>query len=174
MMGTRPGDLDPGVLLHLLATGRYDVEELTTLVERQCGLLGVSGLSADVRTLLAAREQNPDAALAVAMFCHRARREIGALAAVLGGLDSLVFTGGIGEHSAVIRREICRGLEHLGVALDPQANEAGAPIVSPPGTPCVVRVVRTNEDLMVARHTRDVLEGRAVRTDDRRQQCKSA
>jgi acetate kinase len=174
MMGTRPGDLDPGVLLHLLATGRYDVEELTTLIERRSGLLGVSGLSADVRTLLAARERNPDAALAVAMFCYRARREIGALAAVLGGLDGLVFTGGIGEHSAVIRREICRGLEHLGVALDPQANEAGAPIVSPSGTACVVRVVKTNEDLMVARHTRDVLQGRAAGTDDRRQQCKSA
>src|SRR5437870_3135564 len=82
--------------------------------------------------------------------------------------------GGIGEHSAVIRREICRGLEHLGVALHPEANEAGAPIVSPPGTACVVRVVKTNEDLVVARHTRDVLHGRAAGTDDRRQQCKSA
>jgi acetate kinase len=173
MMGTRPGDLDPGVLLHLLASGRYGVGELTTLIEGQSGLLGVSGLSADVRTLLAARERNSDAALAIAMFCHRARREIGALAAVLGGIDTLVFTGGIGEHSAVIRREICSGLEHLGVALDPQANEAGAAIVSPPGTSCVVRVVETNEDLMVARHTRDVLQRRAA-TEDRRQQCKSA
>ena len=168
MMGTRPGDLDPGVLLHLLATGRYDVGGLTMLIERQSGLLGVSGVSADVRTLLAARERNPDAALAIAMFCHRARREVGALAAVLGGMDTLVFTGGIGEHSAVIRREICRGLEHLGVALDPQANDAGAPIVSLPGTACVVRVVETNEDLMVARHTRDVLHGRAAGTGDRR------
>ena len=174
MMGTRPGDLDPGVLLHLLATRQYDVEGLIRLVERESGLLGVSGLSADVRTLLAACDRDPDAALAIAMFCHRARREVGALAAVLGGMDSLVFTGGIGEHSAVIRRDICRGLEHLGVALDPQANEAGAPIVSLPGTPCVVRVVETNEDLMVARHTRDVLQGRAAGRNDRRQQCKSA
>ena len=150
---------DVGVLLHLLATRQYDVEGLTRLVERESGLLGVSGLSADMRTLLAARDRDQNAARAIAMFCHRARREVGALAAVLGGMDSLVFTGGIGEHSAVIRREICRGLEHLGVALHPEANEAGAPIVSPPGTACVVRVVKTNEDLMVARHTRAVVTG---------------
>ena len=174
MMGTRPGDLDPGVLLHLLATRQYDLEGLIRLVERESGLLGVSGLSADVRTLLAARDRGPDAALAIAMFCHRARREIGALAAVLGGMDSLVFTGGIGEHSAVIRQEICRGLEHLGVMLDTEANQMDAPIVSLPGAPSSVRVIETNEDLMVARHTRDVLQGRAVGTDDRRQQCKSA
>jgi acetate kinase len=174
MMGTRPGDLDPGVLLHLLATRRYDVEGLTRLLERESGLLGVSGLSSDMQTLLAARDQDRNAARAIAMFCHRARREVGALAAVLGGMDSLVFTGGIGEHSAVIRQEICRGLEHLGVALDTEANDAHAPIVSPRGTACVVRVVRTNEDLMVARHTRAVLRGDAEDADDRRRQCKSA
>jgi acetate kinase len=174
MMGTRPGDLDPGVLLHLLATRRYDVEGLTRLIERESGLLGVSGLSADVRTLLAARDRDQNAALAIAMFCHRARREVGALAAVLGGMDGLVFTGGIGEHSAVIRREVCRGLGHLGVLLDTEANEAHAPIVSQRGAACVVRVVRTNEDLMVARHTRAVLQDRAAGTNDRRQQCKSA
>ena len=173
MMGTRPGDLDPGVLLHLLATRRYDVEGLTRLVERESGLLGVSGLSADMRTLLAARDRDPNAARAVAMFCHRARREVGALAAVLGGMDSLVFTGGIGERSAAVRQEICRGLEHLGVRLDPEANDADAPIVSPRGTACVVRVIKTNEDLMVARHTRAVLQGEAG-TNYRRQECKSA
>src|SRR5207247_1025233 len=129
MMGTRPGDLDPGVLLHLLVTRQYEVEGLTRLVERESGLLGVSGLSADMRTLLDARDRDPNAARAIAMFCHRARREVGALAAVLGGMDSLVFTGGIGEHSTEIRQEICRGLEHLGVLLDPDANGAPAPIV---------------------------------------------
>ena len=174
MMGTRPGDLDPGVLLHLLATRQYDVDGLTRLVERESGLLGVSGLSADMRTLLAARDRDRNAARAVAMFCHRARREVGALAAVLGGLDSLVFTGGIGERSAEIRQEICRGLEHLGVVLDLDANRAHAPIVSPRGAACVVRVVETNEDLMVARHTRAVLQGRAAGTNDRRRECKSA
>src|SRR3989454_542089 len=174
MMGTRPGDLDPGVLLHLLATRQYDVEGLTRLVERESGLLGVSGLSADMRTLLAARDRDQNAARAIAMFCHRARREVGALAAVLGGMDSLVFTGGVGEHSAEIRQEICRGLEHLGVVLDMDANGAHAPILSPRGAACVVRVVETNEDLMVARHTRAVLQGRAVGTNDRRQECKSA
>ena len=174
MMGTRPGDLDPGVLLHLLVNGQYDVEGLTRLVERESGLLGVSGLSADMRTLLAARDRDQNAARAVAMFCHRARREVGALAAVLGGLDSLVFTGGIGERSAVIREEICRGLEHLGVGLDLDANRAHAPIVSPRGAGCTVRVVETNEDLMVARHTRAVLQGRAAGTNDRRQECNSA
>ena len=174
MMGTRPGDLDPGILLHLLATGQYDVEGLTRLVEHESGLLGVSGLSADIRTLLAARDRDPDSALAIAMFCHRARREVGALAAVLGGIDTLVFTGGIGERSAVIRQEICRGLEHLGVLLDTEANGAHAPIVSPRGTACVVRVIKTNEDLMVARHTRAVLQGQAAGTNDGRQRCKSA
>ena len=159
MMGTRPGDLDPGVLLHLLATRRYDVESLTRLIERESGLLGVSGLSADMRTLLAARDRDPNAALAIAMFCHLARREVGALAAVFGGMDSLVFTGGIGERSAAIRQEICRGLEHLGVLLDAEANAAHASIVSPREAPCVVRVVKTNEDLMIARHTRAVLQG---------------
>ena len=174
MMGTRPGDLDPGVLLHLLVTRQYEVEGLTRLVERESGLLGVSGLSADMRTLLDARDRDPNAARAIAMFCHRARREVGALAAVLGGMDSLVFTGGIGEHSTEIRQEICRGLEHLGVLLDPDANGAHAPIVSPRGAACVVRVVKTNEDLMVARHTRAVLQGEAGGTNDRRQGCKSA
>jgi acetate kinase len=168
MMGTRPGDLDPGVLLYLLATRRYDVEGLTQLVERESGLLGVSGLSADVRTLLAARDRDRNAARAIAMFCHRARREVGALAAVLGGMDSLVFTGGIGEHSAEIRQEICRGLEHLGVGLDMEANGAHAAIISRPGAACVVRVVETNEDMMVARHTRAVLQGREAGTNDRR------
>ena len=174
MMATRPGDLDPGVLLHLLVNGRYDVEGLARLIERESGLLGVSGLSADMRTLLAARDRDQKAARAVAMFCHRARREVGALAAVLGGLDSLVFTGGIGERSAVVREEICRGLEHLGVGLDLDANRAHAPIVSPRGAACVVRVVETHEDLMVARHTRTVLQGRAAGPNDRRQECKSA
>lgn len=121
-----------------------------------------------MRTLLSAQGRDPNAARAIAMFCHLARREVGALAVVLGGMDSFVFTGGIGERSAAIRQEICRGLEHLGVLLDSEANGAHAPIVSPPGAACAVRVVETNEDLMVARHTRAVLQGSAAGANDRR------
>jgi len=154
MMGTRSGDLDPGVLLHLLTEKGWDGERLAALVTHEAGLLGVSGLSSDMRTLLALRPSQPHAAEAVAMFCYHVRKQIGALAAVLGGLDLLVFTGGIGERSSALRREICAGLEHLGVVLAeaPQGDRLSAA-----AAPCTVRVVPTNESLMIARHTRDIV-----------------
>jgi acetate kinase len=153
MMGTRSGDLDPEVLLHLMREG-WDAGRLATLVTREAGLLGVSDLSSDMRELLALRESEPHAAEAIAMFCYHVRKQIGALAAVLGGLDLLVFTGGIGERSASVRREICQGLEHLGVVL---ADTPRAGRLSREDAPCTVRVVATNENLMIARHTRDVV-----------------
>ena len=157
MMGTRSGDLDPGVLVHLLVHGGYDATALDRLVEHESGLLGVSGASPDMETLLRLRADEAPAAEAVALFCHLIRKQVGALAAVLGGLDTLVFTGGIGEHAAAVRAEACRGLEHLGIRIDPARNARHAAVVSGDDGPCIVRVVPTDECLVIARHTRAVL-----------------
>ncbi|HLK12474.1 MAG TPA: acetate/propionate family kinase [Candidatus Binatia bacterium] len=159
MMGTRPGDLDPGILVHLLAQRGYDAAALERLVEHESGLRGVSGVTPDMRTLLARRDGEPPAREAVELFCYSVRKHVGALATVLGGLDTLVFTGGIGERAAPVREEICRGLEHLGVRLDARRNAAHAPVVSAAESRCTVRVVPTDEDLMIARHTRAALAG---------------
>ncbi len=158
VMSTRTGDLDPGVLLHLLGAG-WDAPALTRLVERESGLLGISGSSGDMQALLAARATDPRAADAVAMFCRSARMHVGALAALLGGLDVLVFTGGIGEHAAPVRAEICADLAHLGIRLDAESNSRHADVISAPGSVCTVRVIATDEDRMIARHTRAVLAG---------------
>ncbi len=153
MMGTRSGDLDPGVLIHLLEQKKLSSKELNDLVNKKSGLLGVSGISPDVADLLAIEAGNKRAALALNLFCHTARKHLGALAAVLGGLDTLVFTAGIGERSPAIRARICTGLEFLGVELDPVANERGAAIISKPSSKTTVRVVATNEEIVVARRT---------------------
>ena len=157
MMGTRTGDLDPGVLVYLLREKGYDANGLDRLVNKESGLLGVSGVSADMKTLLERRERDEGAALAVAMFVYQARKQVGAFAAALGGLDTLVFTGGIGERAAPVRAEICDGLGHLGVHLDPARNAASRNPASMPGSGCQVRIVVTREDLIIARHTRGVL-----------------
>lgn len=154
MMGTRSGDLDPGILLYLMNEKGYDSRRLERLVNHEAGLLGVSGLTPDMKTLLEKRGNDPDANQAVEMFCYQIRKHIGALAAVLGGLDTLVFTGGIGERAAPVRWEVCRGLEYLGIYLDPQRNAFHADTISTSESPCNVRVMPTNEDLMIARHTR--------------------
>jgi len=153
MMGTRPGDLDPGVILYLLEQKGYDAAQLGELVNLKSGLLGVSALSADVKTLLDARATNADAALAIEMFCYQIRKAIGALTAALGGMDMLVFTGGIGEHAAAVRAEVCEGLEHLGITIDARRNDSGQDTISAADSRCRVRVVPTDENLMVARHT---------------------
>ena len=153
VMGTRSGDLDPGVLLYLLQVQGMSPAALNQLVNRQAGLLGVSGASADMRDLLEREAADPRAAEAIELFCYQAKKFLGALAAVLGGLETLVFTGGIGEHAAPVRQCICAGLEFLGVALDPRRNEVGASIISREGSPVTVRVMATDEDLMIARHT---------------------
>lgn len=152
VMGTRPGDLDPGALLYLLRTGRYTPEELADMLAEHSGLLGVSQLSADLQTLLELRVTDETAAEAVELFVYAAKKQIGALAAALGGLDTLVFTGGIGEHSAVVRSEIAQGLAYLGIAIDSSRNADGAEIISADSSHVVVRVIATDENLMVARH----------------------
>jgi acetate kinase len=159
MMGTRTGDLDPGVLIYLLREKGYDAARLERLVDAESGLLGVSELTSDMKTLLAKRDSDARAAEAVAMFCRSIRKEIGAFAAVLGGLDIFVFTGGIGERAPAVREEICRDLGHLGVRLDPVRNNAEEDIISAAQSACLVRVVATNEELMIARHTRGVIFG---------------
>ena len=158
VMATRPGDLDPGVLLYLLDHSpdhRYDARRLEQLIHREAGLVALSETTGDMRRLLELRATDPRAALAIDAFCYHARKAIGALAAVLGGVETLVFTGGIGERAPAIRAEICQGLDHLGIALDAAGNAAGAPIISTGR--CEVRVMRTDEEREIARATRDVL-----------------
>jgi acetate kinase len=163
VMGTRTGDLDPGVLLYLLESRGLDAAALSRLVNKQAGLLGVSGSSADMQDLLEREAADPRAAEAVALFCYQARKFVGALVAALGGLDTLVFTAGIGQHSAVVRERICAGLEYLGLEVDAARNAAHAPIISGEASRVVVRVMATDEDLMIARHTyRVVVEEGAV------------
>jgi acetate kinase len=156
MMGTRTGDLDPGVLFHLLDIG-YSNNDLARMLNHESGLVGVSGTSADMRALLARRASDARAALAVEMFCHQARKTVGSLTAVLGGLDTLVFTGGIGEHAAPVRGEICERLGHIGVMLDPARNARSESIISAADSPCTVRVIATDEQRTIARHARRVL-----------------
>jgi acetate kinase len=153
MMGTRSGDLDPGILLYLLKQKHLDAPRLEKLVNEQSGLLGVSGVSSDMKILLDRRTSEPDAAQAVEMFCYQLRKQVGALIAALGGLDLLVFTGGIGERSPAVRSEVCRGLGYLGITLDCTRNDANADTISAVDRRCLVRVIPTNEDLMIARHT---------------------
>ena len=150
MMGTRSGSLDPGVLLYLMAYAGMDRAALTRLLYEESGLLGVSGISSDMRALLASEQ--PEAREAVELFCYRVVRETGSLAAALGGLDAFVFTGGIGEHAAPVREKICAQLDWLGVALDPAANAAHARCISTPDSRVTVLVLPTNEEWILARH----------------------
>ncbi len=159
MMGTRSGDLDPGVLLYLMDEKGYDARQLERLLNHRSGLLGVSGISSDMKTLLEMRAVEPHAAQAIELFCHIARKHIGALTATIGGIDTLVFTGGIGEKAAPVRWMICQGLDYLGISLAPEKNDLHADIISTENSPCTVRVIHTNEDLIIARHTRDLLFG---------------
>jgi acetate kinase len=153
IMGTRTGDLDPGVAVHLLRAHGLDADGLEHLVDRESGLLGVSGRSADVRDLLAARERGDEgAALALTMYETVAAKYVAALTTVLGGLDTLVFTGGIGEHATEVRGGIAARLGHLGVSVDDAANDAGSSIISRRGATVIVRVEPTDEELMMARH----------------------
>jgi acetate kinase len=156
-MGTRTGDLDPGVLVYLAEARGYGPRDLARLVDRESGLLGVSGLTSDMQALLAARGANPHAALAVDLFCYQARKAVGALAAALGGLDTLVFTGGIGEHATAVREGICAGLTHLGVQFDASRNESSETIVSAAASACTVRIVAADEERMLSRHAHRML-----------------
>jgi acetate kinase len=151
VMGTRCGNIDPGVLLYLMDRHNMGARALEQLLYHQSGLLGVSGISNDMRTLLAS--DDPCAQEAIELFVYRTGREIGSLAAALGGLDALVFTGGIGEHSVIIRAKVCDQVKWLGLELDDFANEVGATYISTPDSKLSAWVVPTDENLMIARHT---------------------
>jgi acetate kinase len=150
-MGTRPGAVDPGVILYLFQNLRLSAKEVETILYKKSGLLGISGISNDMRDLLGSAE--PAARLAVDYFVYRAAKEIGALAAVLGGIDGVVFTAGIGENSAEIRKRICEASAWLGIELDDGANEKKGPRISRVGSRVSAWVVPTNEELIIARHT---------------------
>jgi acetate kinase len=154
-MGTRPGSLDPGVVLHLIQGLKLSVKDVETLLYKKSGLLGISGISNDMRDLLVRSE--PDARLAVDYFVYRATKEIGALTAVLGGLDALVFTAGIGENSPEIRKRICEASAWLGIELDHSANTERHSTISTSRSKIPVFVIPTNEELMIARHTGSLL-----------------
>jgi acetate kinase len=154
-MGTRCGAIDPGVILYLLSEQGMDVPAVTDLLYHHSGLLGVSGISSEMPDLLAS--DSPRAAEAIELFVYRIGRELGSLVAALGGLDVLVFTGGIGEHAAPIRARVCQDAQWLGIRLDVEANRRGGPRVSADDSAVSVWVIPTDEDLMIARHTREVL-----------------
>ncbi len=159
MMAARCGDLDPGVLLHLLRHEGYDAASVDRLVNKESGLFGVSGLDGDMRRLLELAPEHPEAEEAIGLYCHVARKHIAAMAASLGGLDQLIFTAGIGEHAAEVRRRICAGLEFLGLEIDPARNEGHEPVISADSSRATVRVVPTNEEVMVARQTHRAITG---------------
>jgi acetate kinase len=157
VMSARSGDVDPGLLLYLLAQKKLSATQAGVLLNKQSGLLGVSGSSGDMRTLLQKEARDSHAAEAIDLFCYRAKKYIGAYAAALGGLDALIFTGGIGERAPAIRERICSGLDFLGIRLDGKQNEANAPVISTKESRVNVRVTQTREDLMIVQHVKTVL-----------------
>jgi acetate kinase len=157
VMGTRCGSIDPGVILYLMDELKMDTRTVEDLIYKRSGLLGVSGISSDMRTLLAS--EDPRARFAVELFVYRIARELGSLAAALGGIDALVFTGGIGERASLIRDRVCRRAAWLGVDLDPAANVADGPIISRASSAVSAWVIPTDEELMIARHTYTLLAG---------------
>jgi acetate kinase len=154
-MGTRCGEIDPGVILHLLQHKRMSPEVVADLLYRQSGMLGLSGVSSDFRDLMAS--QDPDARFAVEVFCYQTVRHIGSLVAALGGVDGIVFTGGVGENAARVRAAICRGCRWLGLELDEAANLRHGPLISKTGSRVAAYVLATDENLMIAHHTRALL-----------------
>jgi acetate kinase len=157
VMGTRTGDLDPGLVYYLARTEGMTPARFQKMVNQQSGLRGVSATSADVRDLLAREARDERAAEAVALFCYQTKKWIGSYAAALGGLDTLVFAGGIGEHAPTVRKRICHGLEFLGIHLNNRRNAKNAPLISTDAGRVKVRVIRTDEELMIARSVFRVL-----------------
>ncbi|MEO8190682.1 MAG: acetate/propionate family kinase [Acidobacteriota bacterium] len=156
-MGTRSGDLDPGIVWYLARTEKMSAKQFNEMVNSQSGLLGMSETSSDMRDLLDREAHDVRAAEAVALFCYQIKKAIGAYAAALGGLDTLVFAGGIGENASSVRARICEGLGFLGVGLDEARNAAHAAVISTDASPATVRVIRTEEELMIARSVCQVL-----------------
>jgi len=155
-MGTRCGELDPGVILYLLQSEGMDAKAIETLLYKESGLKGLSGISNDMRTL--EESTAPEAKAAIDYFVYRLKREVGAMAAAVGGLDGLVFTGGIGEHSKLVRARVCADLGFLGVAIDEERNAAHDLDIAATGASCRVMVVPTNEEAMIARETAALLD----------------
>jgi acetate kinase len=166
VMSTRSGDLDPGLMYYLARTERMTARTFQQMVNHESGLLGVSGTSADLRDLLARERRDARAADAVTLFCYQARKWIGSFAAALGGVDTLAFAGGIGEHAPVVRARICDDLGFLGIGLTKTRNAKNAPLISPDGARVTVRIIRTDEELMIARSVIRVLNlsGKRKRT----------
>jgi len=160
MMGTRCGALDPGVILYLIQEHRMDAASVEDLIYRKSGLLGVSGISSDMRSLRASDE--PAAREAINLFVYRIIREMGSLVASLGGVDALVFSGGIGEHDPLTRAEIVEGCRWLGAALDPERNARGDGLISNDASRVAVWVIPTDEELLIAQHTAAVLSAASV------------
>jgi len=153
IMGTRSGDLDPGVLVHLMREMKLDAAAIEDLVDHRCGLLGISGVGGDMRALRDAAGSNGEARLAIEMFCYATAKELGAMSTALGGVDLIVFTGGIGEHDDRVRAEVCARLAFLGVELDEARNKHGLALVSRDSSRCAVQVLPSQEDEQIARHT---------------------
>lgn len=158
VMSTRSGDLDPGVLIYLLKEKGMSPEDINRMVNHQSGLLGVSGISDDLKELLLLEGRDKKAAEAIELFCYTVRKFIGAFSAVLGGLDTLIFTAGTGENSPEIRSRICEGLDFLGIRMDPERNRLNSRVISKDNSPVSVQVIKTNEELMIARHTKRFLK----------------
>lgn len=157
IMGTRVGDLDPGVLVYLAREKRFDAQMLEDLVDRRGGLLGISGVGGDMRVLHKAAASNTDAALAVEIFCYDARKQLASMIAALGGADLIVFTGGIGENDADVRAKICGGLSWAGIDLDESLNRAAGPLISRTDAHCRVQVLPSREDAQIARCARTLV-----------------
>jgi acetate kinase len=157
-MASRSGDLDPGLAWYLARTEQMNAAQFNHMVNHDSGLLGISETSGDMRTLLAAQEEDTRAAEAVAVFCYQARKTVCAMAGALEGVDTLVFSGGIGEHTPEVRARICQGLGFLGIELDPERNAQDAPVISSETSAVRVRVIHTDEQLIIAQHARRVLQ----------------
>ena len=158
IMGTRSGDLDPGVIIYLQNEKKLSVDEINKLVNENSGLIGISGESSDMKELLESENGNDRVKLAIDMFCYQAGKYIGALTAVLGGLDTMIFTGGIGENSSEIRQRICQNLDYLGIELNDEKNKENEKIISENESEVTVRVMKTNEELMISRHSYGILK----------------
>jgi acetate kinase len=163
-MGTRPGDLDPGVALYLMRTENLTPKQFNNLINHESGLLGISETSSDMRDLIKRQSSDVRAAEAVELFCYQVRKWIGAFAAVLGGLDTIVFAGGIGENSPEIRASICRGIGFLGIELDELRNADNAPVITTEASRATVRVIRTDEEFIIARTVLRILSDKEKTT----------
>jgi acetate kinase len=150
-MGSRPGDLDPGVAWYIMKSERLSTEQFNHLINHESGLLGISEISSDMRDLLKVESDDVRAAEAVELFCYQAKKWIGAFAAALGGLDTLVFAGGIGENSPVVRSRICKGLEFLGIEIDEERNRINDPLIATDKATVAVRIIHTDEEQMIAK-----------------------